>query len=69
MQNLNLFCVMNFLMGRCLSVTFRFLLNRLERLVGKPAKGISEITRFLKLEDKAIYINPGDIMFVIARKR
>ncbi len=51
------------------SISVRFLLNRLERLVGEPIKVISKITRFLKLEDKRVYINPGDIMLAIARKK
>ena len=51
------------------SVSFRFLLNRIERLIGKSTEVFLKTLEVLGLEEKTVYINPGDIMLVIAKKR
>lgn len=50
------------------SVSFRFLLNRIERLIGRSTRVILKALEIFGLEEKTIYINPGDIMLVIAKK-
>lgn len=50
------------------SVSLRFLLNRVERLIGRPTKVFLKTLEILGLEERTIYINPGDIMLVIAKK-
>lgn len=49
-------------------VSFRFFLNRLERSMRIPALILSRLAKYLRLEEKTLYINPLDIMIVFARK-
>jgi len=49
-------------------VSFRFFLNRLERTMRIPAIILGRLAKYLRLEEKTLYINPLDIMIVFARK-
>lgn len=50
------------------TVSLRFLFNRLERLFGSLASFLSKVVKFLKLDNKLIYINAGDVMIIFAEK-
>lgn len=50
-------------------VSFRFFLNRLERSLRIPAIILGRLAKYLRLEEKTVYINPLDIMIVFARKK
>jgi 2-polyprenyl-3-methyl-5-hydroxy-6-metoxy-1,4-benzoquinol methylase len=49
-------------------VSVQFFLNRLERLSPKPARLLSMLARWLRLEQRMFYLNPLDLMLVFARK-
>jgi SAM-dependent methyltransferase len=50
------------------AVSVRLLLNRLERMARRPLPALAALVRRLGLNERVLWITPGDVMLAIARR-
>lgn len=50
------------------AVSLRLLLNRAERMVRRPLPAVAALLRRLGLDERVVWIRPGDIMWMIAHR-